>query len=293
MGVRRSIDEAWTDLSGYEWLETVTGRALVHSAFATSLLEAGILEPGGLLRRVAVRDTYQGRGSTAIVEVDGAAFVVRRFLPGGLLRRVRRPVFRHWRRPFRELQLMVDMRRAGLHTLEPVAAIARRVRGGHELELVTARLQPSRELLDVLGDRTTSRRMRYRILRAAGRELAVFHGAGFEHADLHLKNFLVSDEDVYIIDLDRSRAHARIERSTRLRNLTRLWRYAERRARYGVLPSIDVREVLAFLRGYESDGPRRRAWYRSIRRRHAWTRPLHALGWWFAGKPPEAQTSGR
>ncbi len=279
-GRNQTSNGAEVQPSGFECVEDQGGTAWIRHDLEQTLIEAGLLREGGLTRALPVRDEYQGRGSTAIVDVADTSLVVRRFLPGGLLRRLRSPVFARPSRPFRELELLESLRRSDISTLEPVAAVARRVPGGYALELVTLQLRGACDLLGfALGSRERGRRSRRVVWRRAGVTLARVHAVGLDHADLHLKNFLESDGEVYIIDLDRSRLCTRLRPAQRHRNLARLWRYVYRQGQLRGTPLIDLRDVLSFLGGYEPDRRARHACFRKVRRRFERTRPLHAIGW--------------
>ena len=116
--------------AGFQAISGVTGFAWIRDQWVNDLHEL-VLESGGITAALPVGDSYQGRGSTAIVDVNGAAFVVRRFLPGGLLRHFRSPIYSRPDRPFLELRLYEHLRRVdpGL-TLEPIAHLLRPSRSG-------------------------------------------------------------------------------------------------------------------------------------------------------------------
>jgi hypothetical protein len=245
-----------------------------------------------LTAHVPIVDSYQGRGATAIIEIAQQRLVVRRFRPGGLLRGIRPPTFGDPKRPFEELFLYEYLRRRRIPTLRPVAAIARRIGRRYALELITEELARARDLLALLLDETLARGRRAQILRAAGQAVARLHGAGIWHADMHLKNFLIQEGRVHVIDLDRSRLIEELPFALRVANLVRLWRYTDRRRRGDPRLAIERGDALRFLRGYEPErGPRQRL-MRVCSRRYRRSLPLHRLGWFLEALLHRSPASG-
>lgn len=262
---------------GFRRLEGRSAFAVARADLAELLVAAGMLERGGVLAHVASEDSYQGRGSTAIVRIGGNALVVRRFLPGGLFRRFRASSFRSHERPFRELATYRYLLSSGVPTLEPVAAVARRRAARWILHLLTERLEPAEELLSILLAPGTTRRHRIAVVAAAGESVRRMHASGVFHADLHLKNLLWREGVVHVIDLDRAVREETLGRLARVRNLERLWRYAHRRL--GTQESRLLRDALAFLRAYEGSRRERHELLRAVVRRYRSGLWRHRLGW--------------
>jgi tRNA A-37 threonylcarbamoyl transferase component Bud32 len=269
---------------GFRLVEQGEVVALLREDRMAALIGAGLLERGGLLEGRSAEDSYQGRGSTAIVRVGAERLVVRRFLPGGLLRFLRPSSFATPERPFREVALYEHLRARGFPTLEPVAAVARRRGARWILHLVTRELRAARELLTLLAPRAALASERRDALRAAGRCVRRMHEEGLRHADLHLKNLLLCDGEVYVIDLDRSRLELDLPPAARVANLERLWRYARRRLELSRGPLALRRDAARFLRAYEPEREARRALAREVLRVEARGRWRHRLGWWFEAR---------
>jgi 3-deoxy-D-manno-octulosonic acid kinase len=192
---------------------------------------------------------------------------VRHFFRGGLAGRVVRDLFLGGERAFREVRLYERARRAGVPTLEPLGAAARRA--GPFLwrfDLVTRAVDNARDLASLwfeggLGAAGPARRAA--VLRAAAAAVRALHDAGIEHADLNLKNVLVvgsadTAPRALVIDLDRARERAGpLDPGRRIENLLRLWRSALKIGRRaGPEPGRGAggpprpREALRFARAY-------------------------------------------
>ncbi|MBK9383233.1 MAG: hypothetical protein IPN34_00190 [Planctomycetes bacterium] len=266
--------------SGFRVVQEREVLALVREDRMAALIGAGLLERGGLLEGRTAEDSYQGRGSTAIVRVGDERVVVRRFLPGGLLRFLRPSTFATPERPFREVLLYEHLRARGFPTLEPLAAVARRRGSRWILHLVTRQLEDARELLGLLLPGALPIVERRALLAAAGRNIRRLHDAGVRHADLHLKNLLLSRGEVFVIDLDRSRLEHELSRSARGANLERLLRFARRRLEPQLGGQAFWRDALRLLRAYEPERSERHLLAREVLRIEARARWRHRFGWW-------------
>jgi hypothetical protein len=266
--------------SGFRVVQEREVLALVREDRMAALIGAGLLERGGLLEGRTAEDSYQGRGSTAIVRVGDERVVVRRFLPGGLLRFLRPSTFATPERPFREVALYEHLRARGFPTLEPLAAVARRRGSRWILHLVTRQLEGARELLGLLLPGAVPLAERRALLTAAGRNVRRLHDAGVRHADLHLKNLLLARGEVYVIDLDRSRLELELSRGARSANLERLLRFARRRLEPLLGEPALRRDALRLLRAYEPERFARHSLAREVLRIEARARWRHRFGWW-------------
>ena len=94
---------------------------------------------------------------------------------------------------------------------------------------------------------------RRRVLASAGRAVRAMHDQGLVHADLHLKNLLVTrpaeNPAVHILDWDKSTVSSSLTTKQRFSNLARLDRSGAKLARRGV--AVTGRDRLAFLRAYQ------------------------------------------
>jgi len=252
-------------------------RAAFHAAgYAAD--STGPVEPSDLAGR---RRMHQ-------MSIGGECFVVRRFSHGGLLRWLTGTRFLDAERPFREILLSRELEGAGLPTPQVVAARARRRRtGGWRLEVVTRRVDDSLDLglvLQAMGERHSSPRIRSRILHAAGALVRAMHNAGFFHADLTPNNLLVAsaaltggEPRMWILDLDRSDVSgSALSGADRRRNLRRLFRHVSKLRSAGRL-SFSAADARRFLHGYEPDGGGWKELWRRVQRAHGRTKGAHAL----------------
>lgn len=269
----------------YRVVESAGGVVAVHRDWADAFAQAGYgpdhlgpLRPSDLA----------GRKPLFELHIADERFVVRRFSHGGLLRWLTGARFLDAERPFRELVLACELERAGFETPQVIAARARRSKaGGWRLDLVTRRVEPSRNLAQALGDLGTPPRggpVRRGLAAAAGALVRRMHDAGLLHADLTTSNLLLRGEvgdqpRLLILDLDGSTlAGAPLEGPARVGNLARLLRHVERRREGGQL-AVLITDYARFLAAYEPDHDLRHALWGEVRAAHARTLGVHAVGW--------------
>lgn len=201
----------------------------------------------------AVEGHAKGRGVAHYIKADGKDLILRQYRRGGVMARFSS---RHylWRgesrtRPFREWQLTYRLHRAGLPVAAPIAACYQRRLGTYTGHIITERLAIKGSLCECLAAGELSVLTWIMI----GRCIRRFHDFGVYHADLNVRNVLVGEEDVYLIDFDRCRL--RKKGLWRDSNLVRLRRSLEKVA-YG-LPRERFTEAdwHALLDGYRQAGP--------------------------------------
>jgi tRNA A-37 threonylcarbamoyl transferase component Bud32 len=90
------------------------------------------------------------------------------------------------------------------------------------------------------------------------------HAAGVWHADLHVKNVLLADGAVVIIDFDRARVLGPVPEPERVGNLLRFDRSVVKLERSGV--HVPLRDRLRFFHGYRDGLVDRRAREDVVRR---------------------------
>lgn len=165
-------------------------------------------DASALVSAVDARAGGRGRGTTLYFDVDGRTLVLRRYYRGGMVRGLGDRYLRlglRRSRAWRELELLVRLRRQGLPVPSPVAA---RVEPTGRLSpfvrqaLLTEFLPDTRTLTEVLRERALPADR----WRAIGDTLARMHAAGVDHADLNAHNILLDDAGgVHLIDFDRGR----------------------------------------------------------------------------------------
>ncbi len=165
-----------------------------------------LFEPEALRARGALRVETGGRGSVLYFDCDGAHWVLRRYLRGGMVGRVIRDRYlwlgEERTRSFRELRLLGELRRRKLPVPVPVAARYRRGLVSYRAELITVRLPDALPLSAMLA----AGRMDDARWSAVGRCLRCFHDAGVQHADLNADNIMLGEPGmVWVLDFDRGR----------------------------------------------------------------------------------------
>lgn len=242
-----------TDLPSGYLCDARAGETLcVHQQHAVALAAAGYVWGGG---EVGEESDLAGREPLRELRTSGGSFLIRRFTHGGLLRRFTGKRFGNPDRPFEELRLSAALRDQGLPTPLVVAARARKLLMGWELELVTERLPGTVDLGTWLGRARrgeASEGTRRALLVAFGRMVGRLHGAGFWHADLQPNNFLARESDPtadpFVLDLDRSRFQTMAPTDCHAQ-LARLFRHVEdREVRFG--RALRRSDLWRFLRAY-------------------------------------------
>jgi 3-deoxy-D-manno-octulosonic acid kinase len=156
--------------------------------------------------RSEIEGHAQGRGAVWFIKsAEGRRYVLRHYRRGGLLGRLRGDRY-GWHdedstRAFREWQLTYRLHRAGLPVPAPVGARYQRDGGSYRADLLTERLPTVGTLAECL--RTGALSVTTWI--AIGRCIQRFHDVQLWHADLNAHNVLLSEEDIYLVDFDRSR----------------------------------------------------------------------------------------
>jgi len=262
---------------GYRLIEKRGIRAIVKGDYLPLLEQKGLLSPGRIFEDLPP-SPLKGRDSLLLVEGD--AIVVRRNLHGGLIGRFLGDLFLDSTRPHRELFITWRLRTAGISTLDPIASITEKAGPFWRGYLITRYLARARDLVSFL-EGGGSRGERLLVARRAGELLRRVHDMGILHADLQLKNFLVEDGKVYLIDFDRAREIIPLPLSLRFNNLFRLLRSVEKYRSKGL--KISLREMVAFWIGYSRrEIPFRKGLHKRLR-----FQPLRGtlwrLGWLIEG----------
>jgi 3-deoxy-D-manno-octulosonic acid kinase len=192
-----------------------------------------------------------GRESHPLVPLeDGGWAVARAYRRGGAMRRLNRARYFLGHRAFEELRATEAARDAGVRVPEVIAAVERRRVPGYEALLATRWIEGAEELAGWLAARGRGPE-REAVLRAAGSQVARLHDAGIGHPDLNLRNVLVAEDGVLLLDLDRARRYPRaVPPGRRGRDLRRLLRSARK---LGV--ELDAADLAALAGGYGRDWP--------------------------------------
>jgi tRNA A-37 threonylcarbamoyl transferase component Bud32 len=202
----------------------------------------------------------EGRRSHTVLNLPGGGrAVVRHYIHGGVLRGITGDRFAGSERFFEEIRASEHLRAQGVNTPEVLGLLVQAGRLGFRRgALVTRMLEGGIDLLGYLKSETGRKQIadpsvKRAIIGAAARQVRRMHDAGVFHADLHIKNLLVSpDGGVWILDLDRARLMKRLGSSRRLSNLIRLGRSLEKT---GLDSLLTGRDTYTFFLEYLKAGP--------------------------------------
>lgn len=194
-----------------------TRQALVHPAYEDEV--AGAL----LENRACEAADLRGRNRLLRFRYSGGTGLIRDFKRGGFVRHFTRESYWFVNRPLKELKILIEAREKGLNVPQPLGACWER-RGWFYRGRIASHEVDARHLLDVLGELSEARAL----LMRAGRSIREMHDADIYHADLQVRNILVSEDEIFVIDFDNARADAPVSRLQRARNLLRLRRSMEK-----------------------------------------------------------------
>jgi len=197
------------------------------------------------------QSTIGGRGGSCLIQIDGRKAVLRRYHRGGVAGGLSSDRYL-WHgqarsRPWREWDILMQARAAGLPVPEPLAACTCRSGLWYRAALITAFLDDTEMM--------TQRLRRERLPRdrwfALGALIKRMHAAGIRHADLTTDNILLdSDDRLYLVDFDKARNMKRLD-DWQWQPLYRLRRAIDKR--HGQQPlHCGEDDWQAFMDGYES-----------------------------------------
>ncbi|MGQ9509838.1 MAG: lipopolysaccharide kinase InaA family protein [Thermodesulfobacteriota bacterium] len=237
------------------------------------------------LQAMPIHSSYlEGRKAHPVLTLpNGQRVVVRQYVHGGLLRFFTRSLFLFGARSFRELALTEEIRSMGIPTVTPIAAIHQIILYPfYRPYLLTLEIPEALNLIQyfqTLGPKPFGESLlqKRKLIQSVGLLLKKFHQAGFYHGDLQLKNILVSEDQVLIIDLDRSYRKALLSKKERVRNLLRLNRSVEKWKDFGV--SITQADRLRFLKTYAKGDIKILEEIRRALRFYPILLFLHRMGW--------------
>jgi 3-deoxy-D-manno-octulosonic acid kinase len=271
---RRSDDGRVALLADRELVEALVGRGLLRDAPLETIAGAQPTDFGG-------------RGRPVRLELPGARLVAKAMRHGGLVGGLLGERFAGAERARRLVALLERLDQRAVPT--PRFGFARVRRGGAglvRLDVATREIEGARDGLAFLRSRPAAP-VRREAVRSAARVVRALHDAGVEHADLNVKNLLVSAGPplaAYVIDLEKSRATDSLPAGAAARNLERLARsLAKLRLLGDALPRT---ELVRFVREYA--GRDWRSLFEAARRRHDAFAPLHRLAWTLFGRTPSA-----
>jgi len=262
---------------------------LLNEEYKYLLLQQGIEDIDTFVARFAgVKQHSGGRSLHPSIPLrEGQRMVLRRFLHGGLLSAVTRDLYALSSRSFRELALTEEIRSAGIPTIRPIGAVHQSVIFPfYRAYLLALEVPDARNLIQFFQDMGSHPvgevlALKRKIIRAAGRLVRQFHDSGFFHADLQLRNLLVADQRVLLIDFDRSLRMQNLPERIRMKNLLRLNRSVDKWKRQG-LP-VTFSDRLRFFLAYAGDDPKTRDVLRKTLRTYSISTLLHRWRWILSG----------
>jgi 3-deoxy-D-manno-octulosonic acid kinase len=214
----------------------------LRDEYRDALLERGIEDIGAFLQ--AHRETSKyllGRAPHPSIPLkDEKRIVIRLYSHGGLLRILTRDLYLSGARSIQELALTEKILSRGIPTIHPVGAIHRSAfllfYKAYFLSLEISGAKDLIQYFQEIGPHPSLERLLHkrRTIRSAGLLVHQFHEAGFFHGDLQLKNILVSGEQLFLIDFDRSYEKDVLASDEKKKNLLRLNRSVEKWKRFGL-----------------------------------------------------------
>jgi 3-deoxy-D-manno-octulosonic acid kinase len=258
---------------------------LLKDGYREPLLKAGIEDIETYLsRHKQGARTVSGRRAHLSVPVGNEErMVVRHYSHGGLLGFLTRDLYWLGARSFRELALTEEIRACGIPTVCSIGAIHQPVFPFfYRAYLLTREFPQARNLVEYFSEAgplpyRESLSLKRKILCDAGLMLRKFHDAGFFHADLQLKNLMVVDGQVNLIDFDRSYRKQSLSQKERMDNLLRLNRSADKWKRKG-LP-VTRTDRWRFFLAYEGKDEETRKAIRKALRHYSMRLFFHRIFW--------------
>jgi len=209
---------------------------LLKDKYKDLLLKQGVEDLDAFLQRRRQESKHlQGRTLHPCVPLrEGEWMVVRRYSHGGLFRSITRDLFLFGQRSFREVVLTEEVRSCQIPTIQPIGAIHRLVFPFfYRAHLLSLEIPSAKDLIQYVRElgphpHGESLSLKRKTIRSAGLLLKQFHQAGFFHRDLQLKNLLVAENQVLLIDFDRAYRRKKLSTRERMKNLLRLNRSVEK-----------------------------------------------------------------
>lgn len=261
---------------GFVIRERSTRRVYLAESHATDLEALGFVDGTSTHAPVA---TLHGRLSHQVFVLPGSQVRVlwKRCGRGGLMEPILRDRYLRVDRFFEELRLIRRARDAGLPVAEMLAlAVSESTSGWHRVETIYRVVDGAVDVAVALASRTLDPASRRSLLREVAATLRRFHGHGFLHGDLNVKNILwratpAGGFDVTLIDLDPCTGALSARRATPQRNLLRLFRSYYKGERIGRF-RLSVADLYAFVDEYfrADDAATRQFWSVAAGRRQRW-----------------------
>jgi len=195
---------------------------------------------------------FTGRGAAYRLTLPDADSVVRHYRRGGMVARVLTDSYLSVGAPrtLHDLSASITACTRGVATPEVVAAVVYPAGLFYRADIATRYIPDGRDLAEVvLGETRGHAEARIAAWRATGVLLSRVFAAGVEHADLNMRNILITAERAWLLDLDRAVVHEReVSDVARSRMLARLER-SRRKIEAATGRAADTEELAAFTEG--------------------------------------------
>ena len=165
-----------------------------------------------------------GRGTVMRFDYGGGVGVVREYLRGGVVRHLLRDAYLMANRPLREFRVHRHVEEAGLSVPE-LLGVCWEWRGPFVQGAIATGYVEGLDLEHILGE---AEELPRELLGRCGVLIREMHDLGVWHADLQVRNILVSEEKPVLIDFDGAVLRRRLSDMQRARNLLRLRRSIEK-----------------------------------------------------------------
>jgi tRNA A-37 threonylcarbamoyl transferase component Bud32 len=247
--------------SGYKIIKENASTVAVKKEYEGALMRIGISQPEHLFKKyTSVPGTSKGRGpvlSVPIEEIPGTRIMIRKYLRGGLLRFVNNDIFLGNQRPFNELYIGAEAYARDIPTAETLAAVSIKKKGPfYNGYLITKELTSCSDLSQYLKELSKCSNIDFsekkeQVLIKTTETIRSMHDKGFLHADLNMKNILISratPENIFIIDWDKSVLKNNLTELERSSNIIRFCRSMEKLKQQGIPVTENDQEL--FLNKY-------------------------------------------
>jgi 3-deoxy-D-manno-octulosonic acid kinase len=214
---------------------------------------------------------------------EGRRMVLRQYSHGGLLRAITRNFFVFGARSLRELVLTEEIRSCGIPTIPSIGAIHHRILfpfyQAYFLSLEIPRAIDLIQFFNEIGSPPSPENLslKRKTIQSAGLLVRQFHQAGFFHGDLQLKNILITGDQLFLIDFDRSYRKPSLSIPERTKNLLRLNRSVEKWKRLGL--RITRTDRWRFFLAYAGDDKKIREAMEKALRTYSFRFLFYRFGW--------------
>jgi 3-deoxy-D-manno-octulosonic acid kinase len=163
---------------------------------------------------------FGGRGRLERFNYQMGSGLIRKYWRGGLMQYIMRDRYLLENRALGELQLHAKLHELGLPVPPPLGASWERCGPIYRGWFATHEM-PAVDLLSYLHSNPDADET---ILPQCGSVIRFMHDRGVYHADLQVKNILIGDSAIYLIDFDKARIYEKLSPLKRAQNLSRLRR---------------------------------------------------------------------